>query len=92
MMLKITYKKVERTTSAESIKTFEMDFDDSQINLNDGFWLLNLEKSKEYIKLELWQGDQFVITVVATKGSVQTLHLKFYDFDIYFSFEILEGV
>ena len=92
MILKITYKKVERTTSAESIKTFEMDFDDAQINLNDGFWLLNLEKSKEDIKLELWQGDQFVITVVATKGSVQTLHLKFYDFDIYFSFEILEGV
>ena len=91
MKLKITYKKVEKVTGVESVRGFEMDFDDAQINLYDGFWLLNLEKSKEDIKLELWQGDQFVITVVATKDSAQTLHLKFYDFDIYFSFEIAQG-
>ena len=92
MKLKIKYKKVERATWIESVRAFEMDFDEAQINLYDGFWILNLEKSKDDIKLELWQGDQFVITVVATKDSAQTLHLKFYDFDIYFSFEILEGV
>ena len=90
MKLKITYKKVEKATGIESVRAFEMDFDEAQINLYDGFWLLNLEKSKEDIKLELWQSDQFIITVVATKGSVQTLHLKFCDFDIYFGFEILD--
>lgn len=91
MKLKIKYKKIEKATGVESVRDFEMDFDDAQINLYDGFWLVNLEKSKEDIKLELWQGDQFVITVVATKDSAQTLHLKFYDFDIYFSFEIAQG-
>ena len=89
MKLKITYKKVENATGIESVRDFEMDFDEAQINLYDGFWLLNLEKSKEDIKLELWQGDQFVITVVVGQEHPQTLHLKFYDFDIYFSFEVV---
>ena len=90
MKLKITYKKVEKATEVESVRDFEMDFDDAQINLYDGFWLLNLEKSKEDIKLELWQSDQFIITVVATKGSAQTLHLKFYDFDIFLDFVLVK--
>ena len=90
MILKITYRKVEKATGIESVRAFEMDFDDAQINLYDGFWLLNLEKSKTEIKLELWQGKQFVITVLVLQKSPQTLHLKFYDFDIYFDFEILD--
>ena len=90
MKLKITYKKVEKASGLESISVFEMDFDDAKINLTDGFRLLNLEKFKQEIKLELWQGNQFVITVVVNSGNAQTLHLKFYDFDIFVGFELCE--
>ena len=90
MKIKATYRKIEKATDFESVKTFEIDAECLQANLDDGFWLLNLEKSKTEIKLELWQGKQFVITVLVLQKSSQTLHLKFYDFDIYFGFEILD--
>ena len=90
MKIKITYKKVEKASALESISVFEMDFDDAKINLTDGFWLLNLEKFKQEIKLELWQGEQFIITISLVYQNPQTLHLKFYDFDIFVGFELCE--
>lgn len=90
MKIKITYKKVEKASGLESISVFEMDFDDAKINLTDGFWLLNLEKFKQEIKLELWQGEQFIITISLVCQNPQTLHLKFYDFDIFVGFELCE--
>lgn len=90
MKLSITYKKIAKDTKEENLKHFEMDIDDAQMNLPDSFWLLNLEKSKTSLTLEVWQGDQYIIAIILSTEKDETLQLKFYDFDIFLSFAICE--
>lgn len=87
MKVLVTYRKICKKTGQENSQNFEMDIFDAQINLMDGFWLLNLENSKTEITFEVYQGGQYIINVSITKEKPQTLHLKFYDFDVFLSME-----
>ena len=49
-----------------------------------------IEKSNNITKLEVWQAEQYIINVNASEDKVQTLHLKFYDFDIFLDFVLVK--
>lgn len=90
MKINITYRKISKETGQESVQNYEMDYNEAQMNLIDAFRVVNIEKSNNITKLEVWQAEQYIINVNASEDKVQTLHLKFYDFDIFLDFVLVK--
>lgn len=91
MKINITYRKISKETGQESVQNYEMDYNEAQMNLIDAFRVVNIEKSNNITKLEVWQAEQYIINVNASEDKVQTLHLKFYDFDIFLDFVLVKN-
>ena len=88
MKMNVTYTKVEKITAVKSVKTFEVGLTSTSAKFDDGFELENLQADNGTVKFDFLQNGQLIINVALTEMDAQTLHLKFYDFDVYVDFEI----
>lgn len=88
MKVLITVEKHILLTRRVINKTFEMSADDAECPLCNGFWVLNQEKGKDCMILEIWLDDKVINMIKISPNNPAEFGFDFADMFFNFKFEV----